>query len=212
MSKVDAVRWAMPNPVFSPSDIRRAPRSAEQLDQRDHQPDDAGCHDPQLPVQQCLQITDVGLQFGPNVGNLGSHFGNIGSDPGDVGFRFGLDFGDLRLDAGLGFGDVDSEAASEALVSALVATLPPPMVSTKASASGSAAPASQRAFTARCVSKASALMQATVRRRGPGRERQRPEWRRAVGHSLPGECLSPSEGATHVSPERPAGDETAPHT
>ena len=64
-------------------------------------------------------------------------------------------------------------AVSTRSMSALVATLPltaSPMVSTKASASGSAAPASQRALTARCVSKASALMRATVRRRGPGRQ------------------------------------------
>ena len=110
-----------PNPMFSPFDIRRAPRSAEQLDQRDRQPDNAGCREQQLPIQPPFQIaglgpdpTDVGLQFGPNVGNLGSHFGNLGSDPGDIGFRFGLDVGDLRLDSGLGFGDVGFESSFDA--------------------------------------------------------------------------------------------------
>ena len=50
-------------------------------------------------------------------------------------------------------------------MSVVVATLPvmaSPMVPTKASASGSAAPASQRAFTARWVSKASDIMATTV--------------------------------------------------
>ena len=55
----------------------------------------------------------------------------------------------------------DHSATSDAAMSALVATLPvmaSPIVSTNASASGSPAPASQRAFTARWVSKASELM------------------------------------------------------
>ncbi len=64
-----------------------AVRSAEQLDQCDRQPDDAGRHEPQLPIQPHLQIaefgpdqTDVGLQFRPDVGDLGLPLDNLGSE------------------------------------------------------------------------------------------------------------------------------------
>lgn len=62
------------------------PVSTEQLDQRDGEPDDAGRHDPQLPIQPRLQAADIGL----DIGNLGSHLD-------DISFRFRLDVGDLRL-------------------------------------------------------------------------------------------------------------------
>ena len=44
----------------SRSGLNIAP-SAEQLDQRDRQPDDAGRHDPQLPKQPRLQAAHAGF-------------------------------------------------------------------------------------------------------------------------------------------------------
>ena len=159
-------------------------RSAEQLDQRDCQPDDAGRHEPQLPIQPCLQAADValdrtdlgpdqtyvGLQFGPNVDNLGPPLGNLGSE-GGLGLLISVRsaVSDSLMSALI--------ATSDASMLALVAALPvmaSPIVSTRVSASASAAQASQRAFTARWVSKASELMDATVWRETPVRQR----WRR----------------------------------
>ena len=101
-----------PNPMFSPFDIRRAPRSAEQLD--------SATVSPTMPAAVCNNCrynrpskSPISARTQP-MSVFSSARTLATSDPGDVGFRFGLDVGDLRLDSGLGFGDVGFESSFDA--------------------------------------------------------------------------------------------------